>query len=531
MNIELRRLGKYELRERLARGGQGEVWKAFDTQLRRYVAIKQLNAELQPDPDFATRFEREARFIASLRHPNIVQIHDFQLIRSPGSNTTTVYMVMDYIEGPTLADFIRNTSRKMLFPSAADIVYIFTGISLALDYAHGKGMIHRDIKPPNIILDRRASRKTPIGEPILTDFGIARLQGGSADTTVWLGTPHYVSPEQAQGLVGDKESDLYSLGIILYEMTTGVTPFRGESLLAILMQHYQELPTPPALINPDIPPALSEVILRSIAKDPGARFHSAVAMTIAIAESLNVAVPADLVKPSDTVGIKGEIFGSDLPTLLTTSADGSSESSYLPDPAVGKPASIASLPSQVSPPVLLPPLSPQQPIRRRRTLLIVLLTLLALVVVGSGLFVTFSILHRTNTTVQPNAVVGQVRFLSVPPAPQNSINEAEVTVQSVSPAAAGKVYYAWLQISDENIPAVHWPLTLQNGSLSSSYSDTNLLANTPYLFLITAETAGTNPVVASTASGARLYYALLPTIIQNMATFPIRTCPQDNTCY
>src|SRR5438067_13617884 len=117
MSTEPRRLGKYELRERLARGGQGEVWKAFDPQLRRYVAIKQLHADLQADPHFISRFEREAQLIAALRHPNIVQIHDFQTVLAPGSTISTAYMVMDYVEGPTLADYIRNTSRKEQFPS------------------------------------------------------------------------------------------------------------------------------------------------------------------------------------------------------------------------------------------------------------------------------------------------------------------------------------------------------------------------------------------------------------------------------
>ena len=309
MSAESKRLGKYILRERLARGGQGEVWKAFDSQLRRFVAIKQLHADLQADPDFVSRFEREARFIASLRHPNIVQIHDFQVINNPDSDSTTAYMVMDYIEGPTLAEYIRNTSRKLQFPAAEDIVYIFTQVSLAIDYAHGKGMIHRDIKPANIMLDQRHLSKNELGLPTLTDFGIAKLQGGS-DTSTVLGTPLYVSPEQASGSAGDKRSDLYSLGIILYEITTGVTPFRGDSLLAILMQHYQELPTPPALINPNIPPALSEVILKSIAKDPNARYSSASAMTIELAEALIVPVPAELLQSTD-----GQAPGSLFPSI------------------------------------------------------------------------------------------------------------------------------------------------------------------------------------------------------------------------
>ena len=181
MNTELRRIGKYELRERLASGGQGEVWKAFDMRLRRFVAIKQLNAHLQADPDSIARFEREAQFIASLRHPNIVQIHDFLFERTSGSDTSTAYMVMDYIEGPTLAEYIRNTSRKRQYPRASDVVFIFTAISLALDYAHQQGMIHRDIKPANIMLDKRDPHGKPTGEPILTDFGIAKSQGSFAE--------------------------------------------------------------------------------------------------------------------------------------------------------------------------------------------------------------------------------------------------------------------------------------------------------------------------------------------------------------
>src|SRR6266571_4942129 len=297
MSKELERLGKYELLERLGRGGMGEVWKARDTQLRRYVAMKFLHANLQSDPDFVTHFMREAQFVASLHHSNIVQIHDFQLTDTRGSGSAA-YMVMDYVEGGTLADYIRETSRKGLFPPASDIVYLFTTISLALDYAHQKGMIHRDIKPANILLDKRNSTGMP--EPILTDFGIAKLQGADAGnlTSSLLGTPRYISPEQAQGLPGDERTDLYSLGIILYEMVTGVTPFQGDNPIAIMMQHLHEMPTPPIVLNPNIPPALSAVVLRSIAKDPADRFPSASAMTVALAQALNVPVPASLIKTS-----------------------------------------------------------------------------------------------------------------------------------------------------------------------------------------------------------------------------------------
>ncbi len=535
MSTESRRLGKYELRERLASGGQGEVWKAFDPHLRRFVAIKQLHANLQSDPDFAARFEREAQFIASLHHPNIVQIHDFQLVRTADSDTTA-YMVMDYIEGQTLAHYIRNTSRKVQFPAAADIVYILTAVSLAIDYAHEKGMIHRDIKPANIILDQRSPRRNLPGEPILTDFGIAKLQGISADTTKLLGTPLYVSPEQAQGLVGDKRSDLYSLGIILYEITTGVTPFRGDSVMAILMQHFQDIPTPPALINPNIPPALSEVILKSIAKDPDARFPCASAMTIAVAEALRISVPAELRRIVATPDTSREnSFNLPLPSrplemtpapLIPSSqflpqSIVSSPSAFIPSandsqtptitPADSKPGAVSFTkpgtytpantnlqPSLLSPPAVLPPKAPQPPARRRRTLYLALLILLVAVVVSSGFLYAFFVQNRTAAPSPSNSVVGHVRFFSSPKAPAGSLDEVEITIQQISDAPSGDRYYAWLQVSGEGITPINWPLTTHNGSISSpAYQNTHLLTNKPYQLLITLENIQTVSVFPS----------------------------------
>ncbi|HEY1349518.1 MAG TPA: serine/threonine-protein kinase, partial [Ktedonobacteraceae bacterium] len=234
------RLGRYELLERLGEGGMGEVWKAHDTQLQRAVAIKLLRSDLSGDPDFGASFLREARLVAALHHPNIVQIHDFQLADRGAQGRA--YMVMDYIEGGTLAAALRATVRQGLFWPASDIVELFTSISLALDYAHEQGMIHRDIKPANILLQRSPVGTRSPGEPVLTDFGIARWQGGGSTLTGFVGTPLYISPEQAQSDPVDRRSDLYSLGIVLYEILTGTVPFRGGNPLAIMLQHVHESP-------------------------------------------------------------------------------------------------------------------------------------------------------------------------------------------------------------------------------------------------------------------------------------------------
>ena len=208
----------------------------------------------------------------------------FQTTHSLEANVSVAYMVMDYVEGGTLADYIQTTSKAGKFPSAMDIVRLFASISKALDFAHQEGMIHRDIKPANILLDKRHAAPNSIGEPVLTDFGIAKIVGASSDTisgTV-LGTVHYISPEQAQGDPVTERSDIYSLGVILYEICTGVCPFQSGNVPAILMQHMHAAPILPDLINPAIPPALTTVILRAIAKDPAERPRNAMELQAAI---------------------------------------------------------------------------------------------------------------------------------------------------------------------------------------------------------------------------------------------------------
>ncbi len=529
--MELERLGKYELLERLGSGGMGEVWKARDTELQRFVAIKLLHADLQADPDFVAHFTREARLVASLHHPNIVQIHDFQLTNTEGSRIRA-YMVMDYIGGGTLADYILNTSRRGLFPPAAEIVYLFTSVGLALDYAHQKGMIHRDIKPANILLDKSA-RDTALGEPVLSDFGIARLQGTSASTVTvaLIGTPLYISPEQAENRGVDDRSDLYSLGVVLYEILTGRTPFRGDNALAIMMQQIYGQPAPPESLNPRISPALSSVVLRSIAKEPRERFPSATALTVALAQALNEPVPPSL----ERTRIISERPDYN-PLQPTRPASGTTP--YTP-------TLTATPPFTTTPPLPLPQTNqPAQQGRqvpsRRRLILAAVAVIVLLAVVGVSAFSVFPRLFAggSSTTPTPNAtgaVVGSITFVSSQGAPHNTFDELQIDLNNIPPAPPGFTYYAWLGRTGSEVQLYpNWQLQVSNNAVhahnlsSSQHSD--LLTNTDW-FLITEETI-TNPpsppTIPNPEQSAHIYYALISPTSATSPVFPVKRCPQGS---
>jgi serine/threonine protein kinase len=316
------RIDKYELRERLGQSNMAEVWKAFDTQAQRFVAIKFLHPDLQADPDFVTRFMREAQIIASLHHPNIVQYYDFSTTQLPGAASATPYLMMDYVEGGNLASYMRNTSRERKLLPIGDIIRLFTSIGLAVDYAHQHGVVHGNIKPANILLDKRYTSRNVMGEPIVTDFGVAKLlrvTAGSASGW-WNNTPLYISPEQVMGYPGNERSDIYSLGIMLYEICTGTLPFLGNNPAAIMMQHVNTIPASPMLVNPNLSPALAMVIMQSIAKDPSARFPSASSLVAALADAAKQSEQEAVHMPvSENVGQPAyPVNPMDLPTVLNT---------------------------------------------------------------------------------------------------------------------------------------------------------------------------------------------------------------------
>lgn len=251
---------RYDILRRIGEGGMAIVYKAHDTLLDRPVAVKVLRPELARDEEFVRRFRREARAAASLSHPNIVAIYDV------GRHQGCDYIVMEYVEGRTLKDKIR---REAPLPVAV-AVSLARQILQALDHAHRHGIIHRDIKPQNILLTRS-------GQVKLTDLGIARATGSwtLVESRAVLGTAHYISPEQACGRHTGVQSDLYSLGIVLYEMLTGRLPFDGESPVAVAMKHVQEPPPSPRRYNPAVPAALEAIVLKAIEKDPARRYASA----------------------------------------------------------------------------------------------------------------------------------------------------------------------------------------------------------------------------------------------------------------
>ena len=546
------KLGKYELQTQLGQGGTAEVWKALDTQLQRYVAIKLLHADLQEDPQFVTRFEHEAQLVASLHHPNIVQVHDFQIVRPPEVEHTIAYMVMEYIEGQTLADYIQSTSGQGHIPMPTDLVQLFTSIALAIDYAHQKGVVHRDIKPANILLDKRHTERNRMGEPALTDFGIAKMLGTSSGTLTGaqLSTPLYISPEQVKGYPGNERSDLYALGVILYETVTGVLPFRGESATDVMAQHLHATPPSPSLFNPNIPPALTMVILRSLAKDPDSRFPSAASMVAALAESLSVAVPESLGKPAYPADMP------DMPTRIGPLPDVSKTSSTpvistaMPAPVVAAATSTPRTPSlayspqplpaatpHVAPPFPTPSTPVQAPSvlaaqgpegRRWKPLYIVLAALLIVALLGSTIYYL--------TLVRPVAgtgVVGHAYFTSsgqLQDGAQGIADELQIDITNVSPPAQGKSYYAWLLGDKKNlntpdllVPAPIQPpilltnnLPVKNGEIHYFYpgdaQHNNLLSETSR-FLITQEDANQTPRAPSTDHTTWVYYAELPQML------------------
>jgi beta-lactam-binding protein with PASTA domain/predicted Ser/Thr protein kinase len=249
---------RYRLERKIGAGGMADVWLADDTELDRRVAVKILHDRFAQDKEFVQRFQREAQSAAGLQHPNVVGIFD------RGAFRDTYFIAMEYVDGPSLKDLVKGGM------GIQEAISFIRQVLNAARFAHRKGIVHRDLKPQNVLIDDE-------GRARVADFGIARA-GENSDITATgsvMGTAQYISPEQAQGKETTPRSDIYSIGVMLYEALTGRVPFEGESAVAVALKQVSEAPRRPSAINPNIPPALDAVVMRALAKDPDARFKDA----------------------------------------------------------------------------------------------------------------------------------------------------------------------------------------------------------------------------------------------------------------
>jgi predicted Ser/Thr protein kinase len=251
--------GRYRVLRKIGGGGMADVYLCEDLTLGRRVALKVLLSRFLDDPNFVERFRREAKAAAGLNHANLVSIYDW------GEVDGTYFIVMEYVEGETLKDLVRRRGRL----GGSEAVHISLQLLAALEFAHRTGIVHRDIKPQNVMLDRDGNAK-------VTDFGIARAaDSGMTEAGSILGTAQYLAPEQARGQRVDERSDLYSVGIVLYEMLTGTVPFKGDSAVTVALKHVNEMAAEPAQLVPGMPYALNQIVLKAIAKDPDQRYQTA----------------------------------------------------------------------------------------------------------------------------------------------------------------------------------------------------------------------------------------------------------------
>ena len=266
-------IGGYRLTDRLGQGAMAQVYRGLAPD-GRPVAVKLLHPSLTGDAGFLARFRREAEAACRLDHPHIVKVLDH------GSEGELHYLVMELVDGPSLQAALADRSEPL---EPAEAVALVATLADALDYAHRQGIVHRDVKPSNVLLANGR-----LDDPMLSDFGVARMVDATVATQAGalLGTPAYMAPEQGEGQPGDERSDVYALGVILYELLTGRPPFQADSPYALILRHIHTPPPPPRSLRPDLPPALEAVVLQALQKDPAARYPTAAAFAQALTASL-----------------------------------------------------------------------------------------------------------------------------------------------------------------------------------------------------------------------------------------------------
>lgn len=306
---------RYQILETIGSGGMASVYKAYDVILNRNVAVKVLRPQFSDDDEFIRRFRREAQAATSLSHPNVVSIYDV------GEEDDLYYIVMEYVEGPTLKQLIGQKGTISL----TETVNIMKQISSAIAHAHENQIVHRDIKPHNILLSKK-------GEAKVTDFGIARAMASATitHTNTVMGSVHYLSPEQARGGIVNEKSDIYSLGIVLYEMLTGKVPFSGDTAVSIAIKHLQMDVPSPRQTNPTLPQSIENIVLKATTKDPFHRYHNVIDMEADLDSAMDPSrsnekkfvVPLDSEEVTKAIPIiKGNQFDKDIENTIVKGTD------------------------------------------------------------------------------------------------------------------------------------------------------------------------------------------------------------------
>jgi serine/threonine-protein kinase len=351
-------IGRYQITEHLGRGGMAEVYKAYQPSLDRYVAIKLMHGFLADEKEFLTRFEREAKVVATLRHPNIVQVHDFDV------DNGVYYMVMEFITGDTLKGRLQQLEEKGEWVSTDDAARITLAVGSALKYAHERGMVHRDVKPANVMI-------TEDGQVILTDFGIAKIVTSSNLTAsgAMVGTPSYMAPEQGMGQPGDERSDIYSLGVMLYQLMIGRLPYDADTPLAVVLKHINDPLPLPRSIKPDLPEPLERVILKSLAKNPADRYQKVGELMADLRQAMGM--PADDSQVEATSGSSIKLSGTSVVGRVSGLTPPPHSTGSVPMPTQIASGAVVAVPEEQ---------------KKRSGLLIPALIGLALIVIATGVF-------------------------------------------------------------------------------------------------------------------------------------------------
>lgn len=402
---------RYRIDALLGQGGMSAVYKATDPNLKRVVAVKLIHSHLSTDPSFVQRFESEASAVASLRHPNIVQVYDFN------TDNGVYYMVLEFIPGETLQERLKrlvDTGRQL---PIQDAINFTINIADAVGYAHQRGMVHRDIKPANIMLDVQ-------GQAILMDFGIVKILGGDSHTSTGavVGTARYMSPELIRGEVADHRSDLYSLGVTLYEMLSGRPPFVADSAMTLMMMHLND-PIPNVRgFRQDVPAELVRILEKLLAKDRNARYQSAAELTADLRRAL---ATLSMGAGQSTTVSESDVEAGQATTVGPSEAVVNKTTITKPDPAVatGRTSGPLPLPSPTNASYVRPPATSKAPSSNRTFLFVgiglFLIACLAVVVVAAR----FAISGLTAAPPVPT----QTQTLPIP-TDTSAVTEAPVSV-------------------------------------------------------------------------------------------------------